>query len=104
MAGRKVADVDEARALLDEHQESGMSLASIARKNGIDGRSLNAWRMNLERARSFDDMLPEFVELVPAVSRPAPAFQVRCGAFAVEVPPRFDAQGLARLLAVVASC
>ena len=45
MAGRKVVDADEARALLDEYQDTEGSLAVFARNKGIDGRSLNAWRI-----------------------------------------------------------
>lgn len=105
MARRKIRDADEARILLDRYEVCGASLVDFARMEGIDGRSLNAWRINLERARRRDiDSVPEFIELVSTGAVGTSPFLVRCGPFAVEVPPQFDAATLARLLEVVATC
>jgi hypothetical protein len=50
-AGRKIEDEREARACLKAAK--GENLGRWARAHGIDGRSLNAWRINLEaRAKS----------------------------------------------------
>jgi hypothetical protein len=73
-----------------------------ARHHGVDGRSLNAWRLNLERSADTD-VLPRLVELV-ASTTPAVTLRVWCGPFVVEVHHDFDAELLRRVLAVVASC
>ena len=105
MARRKIRDAEEARTLLDRYEACGTSLAEFARMMGVDGRSLNAWRINLERTRRRDvDSVPEFIELVSTDAVGTSSFQVQCGPFSVDVPPQFDAAGLARLLAVVATC
>lgn len=107
MAGRRIDDEREARALLADLEEAGsIDLASFARARGIDGRSLNAWRLNLGRRARPQSADLRVVELV-ASSRPppsAPTLTVRCGPFAVGVGPDVDDDLLARVLAVVASC
>ena len=103
MERRKVTDAHEARTLLEEQRNSGMSPAGFARSHGIDGRSLNAWRLNLARSQVAQKDL-QFLELVTSEHAPAPCLTVRCGPFAVEVPAHFDADELARLLLVVAAC
>jgi len=102
MARRKIIDEHEARACLAEAEQSGMTAGQWAKPRGIDGRSLNAWRMNLER-RDIHAPL-RLVELLPtAVSPPDSPLRVTCGRFVVEVPPDFDEGVLARLLDVVSS-
>ena len=54
MGLRKVRDEEEARCLLDEAEMMGMSRAAWARSQGVDPRSLNAWRMNIERRPGSD--------------------------------------------------
>ena len=49
MAGRKIRDGADARTSLAAAAESKVSRAEWARQQGIDGRSLNAWRLNLAR-------------------------------------------------------
>lgn len=104
MAGRKIRDVAEARTSLDAAEASGMTRAQWARANGIDGRSLNAWRLNLARRSPATSRL-RLVELVPATpSRTTVPLRVRCGPFVVEVDADFDEVALTRLLTVVSSC
>jgi hypothetical protein len=101
MALRKVRDAGEARACLAAVEESGLPRAEWARRNGVDARSLNAWRLNLARGELRRSDL-RLVEWVPqAVDRP---LIVRVGPFAVEVDADFDAAALRRLIEVVASC
>ena len=78
MSKRKIADEQDARACLDRAKVEGQSLGAWARANGVDGRSLNIWRVNLERAdhcrgagSSAMSDLPRFglVELVPRPER-----------------------------------
>jgi hypothetical protein len=74
--GRKIEDESEARRCLLAAKRSGLSAGEWARGRGIDGRSLHAWQMNLERAgvpartrRREPRVTPaarELVELVPA--------------------------------------
>jgi transposase-like protein len=108
MGLRKVRDEDEARCLLAEAEMMGMSRASWARTRGVDPRSLNAWRLNLERQGGSEDVEEpvRLVELVPSSPAEAegPAYVVRCGRFEVEVDERFDDDTLRRLLRVVAWC
>ena len=101
MAGRKVRDVREARQCLHEVAQSGVDRVQWAREHGIDARSLNAWRVNLERGGPTGGL--RLVELVPERASSG-AVSVRCGVFTVHVEGVFDERLLARVLAVVASC
>src|SRR5487761_2306624 len=47
--GRKVHDEVEARGCLLAAKRAGRSAGEWARAHGIDGRSLHAWLVNLER-------------------------------------------------------
>ena len=102
MAGRKIQDEADAVQCLDAQRASGLELAQWAMRHGIDGRSLNSWRMNLAR-RGTARRAPRLVELV-AFGGPAARYTVRCGRLAVEVGDDFDQETLFRLLQVVASC
>lgn len=120
MAGRKIKDAADARRCLSAAAGSGLTDVEWARKRCIDGRSLNAWRMNLERRGAALGPRRErtskrklgpvrLVELVAAPSatsaEASPArYVVRCGELAVELDERFEDATLRRLLRVVASC
>ncbi len=104
VAGRKVRTAAEAAALLEGAEANGVERAEWARRHGIDGRSLNAWRVNLgRRALPSPERRLELVELVPEVGV-ARLLVVRCGPFAVEVGAGFDDELLRRVLTVVAAC
>ena len=105
-AGRKIEDEREARACLKAAK--GDNLGRWARAHGIDGRSLNAWRINLEaRAKSTSRRAPrtkaaraslvEFV--VPTVAR----YVVRVEGAKLEVGDDFNAGTVARLVRVLRS-
>jgi hypothetical protein len=102
MAGRKIRDEVEARACLDGADAAGTSPLEWARTHGIDGRSLNAWRMNLGR-RGGDLRLLELIESPRSSAVGAPV-RVRCGPFVVEVDDGVSDELLVRVLAVVAAC
>lgn len=106
MAGRKIRDAADARACLAAMEGSGLARADWARAHGIDGRSLNAWRLNLERSDSESGWRPvRLVELVATdASPPSERYVIRSGAFTVEVGELFEDATLLRLLRVVASC
>ena len=104
MALRKVAEQEEAVRLLGEADANGLGRAEWARRHGIDPRSLNLWRVNLERKGGVPAGL-RLVELVPRPSAAAcPGVRVRVGDLIVEVDAAFDAATLQRVLAVVAAC
>ena len=107
MSRRKLRDATDARRCLEDAATSGLTRAEWARANGIDGRSLNAWHLNLNRTRYRQEQHLRLVELVPAerVAEEPVRYTVRCGGeLAVEVDHRFDEDVLRRLLRVVASC
>ena len=52
MSARKIQDETEAREHIAKMRESGLTLAAWARSEGIDGRSLYAWNVNLSRGDS----------------------------------------------------
>ncbi len=102
MAGRKIRDERDARECLSAADASSVGRGEWSRRNGVDGRSLNAWKVNLER-RGAPAKTIRMLELVPA-GRPAAEYRVRCGPFVGEVDDAFDDGVLARLLTVVAGC
>ena len=109
MAGRKVFNEQDARRCLAAVKASRRELATWAREHGVDGRSLNLWRVNLERRGvvRVRAAAPKLVELVvapaPAVGPQAP-FVVRVGGVELEVNERFDEGSLRRLVGVLKSC
>lgn len=48
---RKIDDEFEARRCLQAAKRAGQSAGEWARAHGIDGRSLHAWKINVERGR-----------------------------------------------------
>ncbi len=66
MPGRKIADETDAHACLEAARRSGLPRAEWARTHGVDARSLNAWRLNLER-RSAVEVEPTTLRLVELV-------------------------------------
>lgn len=105
MPGRKILDEADARACLDAARASGLTRTEWAHDNGVNARSLNAWRLNLDR-RDAPSRPVDFLELVPATasSSPRPRLRVRHGDLVVEVPADFDDDHLLRVLRVVAAC
>jgi hypothetical protein len=116
---RKVRDVHEARRCLAAARRAGESAGAWARANGIDGRSLNAWRINLARnggaparsaaaaATAAITVRPRaaLVELVPAAPPAAPPrYVVLVGAVRVEVGDDFDVATLRRLVGALRAC
>ena len=106
MAGRKIRDAEDARACLAAAASSGLGRAAWARRQRIDGRSLNAWQLNLSRRRQTErQQRARLIELVAAPTLPEPAcYVIRHGELAVEVDDRFDSGTLRRLLDVIAEC
>jgi transposase-like protein len=100
---RKVRDAEEAAALLDAVEASGMARADWARRHGIDARSLNAWRLNLGRREPAAQPL-RLVELVRSSTTRAAPMVLRCGPFSMELAQGVDDDLLQRVLRAMASC
>lgn len=106
MPGRKIRDEADAQSCLNAAAESKLYRVDWARSNGVDARSLNAWRVALERRAAR--AIPagggtRFVELVAGA--PIQGLTLRIGRAEIDVPANFDAGVLQRLLAVVvAAC
>ena len=115
---RKVENASEARRWLSAVKVSGLSVKEWARPRGIDGRSLHAWQMNLERAAPTPTVKrprgsasaasvatsPQLVELVPAATHSSRRYVLRVGAASVELDDDFDVQTLRRIVEVLRSC
>lgn len=108
MVRRKVRDEADARSCLAQVVSSRKPRADWARENGVDARSLNMWRLNLERAgRAHVQVVrPRVVELVAHEPETGPRarYVVRVGELRVEVDEHFDADVLRRLISAVSSC
>jgi hypothetical protein len=112
MGKRKVRDEADARACVAAAEASGRDLTGWARAEGVDGRSLRAWSMNLglvartrRRKHSLRKSEVRLVELVRAPSTAAARrYVVRVGDRTIEVDDGFDESTLRRLLSVVSPC
>lgn len=109
MAGRKVFNEQDARRCLAAVKASRGELATWAREHGVDGRSLNLWRANLER-RGVGRVPGTASRLVELVVAPAPVidprapFVLRVGGVELEVNDNFDGALLRRLVVVLKTC
>ena len=112
MAGRKIRDESDAHHCLRSLKASGLTLVEWARAKAVDGRSLQAWRHNLERRRRPVDPVATAAPLVewvcdsprlesPRCDRPGARYIVRVPGVEVEVGDDFSAETLARLLDVL---
>ena len=112
MAGRRIFNEQDARRCLAAAKATGGGVAAWARQHGIDGRSLNAWRVNLQRrgGTRVRAVSPKLVELVPmpAVSRTRSegraSYVLRVGGVELELGENFEEQSLRRLVGLLKSC
>lgn len=105
---RKVPDAETARTWLDAARRSGLPRADWCAAAGVDARSLQCWRLALDRraARSVSPFVewvarPEAVEAVPPAHLP---LRVHVGGAIVDVPRAFHAESLAAVIRVLRSC
>ncbi len=125
MAGRKIGNEQEARRLLRAAHTAGVGRAAWARSQGIDARSLNAWRVNLGRPGGVAPrprsqvraVTPTLVELVPmpasatsagarapgSSERPA-RYVLRVAGVSLELGDDFNEQTVRRLVGLLRSC
>jgi len=121
---RKITSAEEAERLLEELRDSGEDPPTFCQRRGLDGRSLNCWRLNLERrletgrrrATGAETLRIVEVGWPPAVSLPADGrgeataghgegrYRVTLGDVVIEVGDGFREETLYRLLSVVRAC
>lgn len=110
MERRKIRDEQDARACLAAARAGTGTRAEWAREHGLDARSLNAWRVAIEkragpRRNCRDAERAKLVELVPTT---APAVSGRCvidlGDARVEVDDRSSLETLVRVLQALRAC
>jgi hypothetical protein len=108
MAGRRISNEQEARRCLGAARSARGGLADWARSRGIDGRSLNAWRVNLERRGTPRPrprvVAPRLVELVPTAPFSAARYVLHVGTVSLELGDDFNEQALRRLVGLLKSC
>ena len=100
---RKIRDAHEARHCLHAAESSGLHRAEWARQHGIDGRSLNAWRLNLARQEASEPPL-RLVELLPSRAASSARYRLHVGDVSLEVDDDFHEDTLRRLLRVLTAC
>lgn len=104
-SGRKIANEEDARRCFAAAKAARQELGPWARAHGIDGRSLNAWKVNLAKRGVRQRPRPRLVELVPVASRAEPArYVVRVGGVELEVGDYFSEAPLRRLIGLLKSC
>jgi hypothetical protein len=115
---RKIRDEEDARACLKAAEEAGGDVRAWARAAGVDGRSLNTWRMNIarrdksgtRRAGTASSLAGrsaplQLVELVPAPPLcPRARYVLRVGDVELELDDGFRDETLRRLVGVLRSC
>lgn len=112
---RKIANAEEARRLLDDLERSGLDRPTFCQREGIDGRSLNCWRLNMTRKRETSERCPPEalrvvelsraqIERVTAPSDVGSRYRVAVADAVIEVDDAFRDDTLARLLSVVRAC
>ncbi len=105
MAGRKIQNEHDARACLGAAAESGLTSGEWGRANGVDGRSLHAWRLKFDPpAKNRQSEGNRLVELVAPQAERGGLYVVRVGRFGVEFGADFEEGTLRRVLALVSSC
>ena len=102
---RKVPDAETARTWLAAAERSGLTRVQWCAEEGVDARSLQAWRITLARRTARSQAL--FVEWVPRPVAPAAApspLRMHVGDVVIEVTPGFHTGSLAEVLRVVRGC
>src|SRR5512142_1231418 len=103
---RKIVDEQDARACLRSARVAAVSVGEWARDNGVDGRSLNAWRINLSRSPIPEEAgKRRLVELVPAAPpRADTRHVVHVDGARIELADDFREETLVRLVRALRSC
>ena len=97
---RKIKNEADALACLAAARASGAGTAQWARAHGVDGRSLNAWRVNMERR---GDGPEGFVEVVPGAV-PGGRYVLEVDGARLEFDDGCSSHTLRRVLDVLRAC
>lgn len=100
---RRVVDEDDACELLDAWAASGLEFRTFCGQRGVDGRSLQCWRVNLRRGQRSEAPV-RLVELRMSAPSARASYRVVLGDVAIEVDDAFREDTLVRLLAAVGGC
>ena len=99
---RKVRDENDAQKLLVDWERSGLDISAFCARVGVDGRSLNCWRVNLGRREETKTAPPlRFLEVVGTQAAPRAEYRIRVGELVVEVDDDFREDTLCRILRAV---
>ena len=101
---RKIRDREDAVACLAAVAASCKPLRAWCHAEGISARSLNIWRLILDRAGAPRVPRLRLVELLASPTRTPEPLRVRVGDFAIDVPTTFDDETLRRVVAVLRQC
>jgi transposase-like protein len=109
MERRRISGEAEAQSALRAIARSGIGIREWAREHGVDGRSLNAWKMALarrgqssaERRRTAKAAL---VELVPTKRVPSGRYVLRVGDISLEFGDDASEEMLRRAIGFLRSC
>lgn len=112
--GRKIVDAADARRCLTAAKRAGKSAGEWARSQGIDGRSLHAWSVNLQRGRAAKALTKRseltkptsLVELVPRaiVGNPRARYVLEVNGVRVEFDDEASPVMLRRVVEELRSC
>jgi hypothetical protein len=113
---RRIESELEARRCLSRVEAEDTQIGAWARSHGIDGRSLNMWRVNLARRGAAPNAArgrqpgtsvtaTDVVELVPmAMPSAAVRYVLEIGGARLEIGDDFSEPTLRRLIGVLRSC
>ena len=106
---RKIVDERDARSCLKAARASGQDRVEWARAHGVDARSLNAWRINLERGTAEEARAPRadlrLVELIPtSMPRAEGRYVVHVAGAAIALDDDFREETLARIVRALRAC
>ena len=101
MARRKINGEAEAAALLKEWRAESVDFDVFCKEQGVDGRSLQCWRMTFAK-REPEAM--RLLELTLPREKAAASYRIHVGDYTVEVDDDFQDETLTRLLTAVGRC
>ena len=106
MRTRKIRDEADAKACLAAVRAAGGDRLAWSHANGVDARSLNAWRVVLERraaSKRRAAAAPKLIELVPS-SRATARYVLDVGIARVEFDDSCSADTLQRVVRALRAC
>lgn len=111
MPGRRIHDEHDAHSCLEAVASSGLTRVEWAHAHGVDARSLNAWRLNLERRAAAASPAP--LRLVELVAKEEPTalptsassgVRIEVDGLVIRLDRGFDSNVLLKVLDLVAPC